>query len=49
MAIMPGDILVSEADGLVVVRPSDAEEVAAKARKHNEDKQKLQVTSEAGQ
>ena len=49
MAIMPGDILVGDADGLVVVRPSDAEELAAKARKINENEQKLLVTIEAGQ
>ncbi len=49
MAIMPGDILVGDADGLVVVRPSDAEEVAAKARKQNENEQKLLATIEAGQ
>ena len=49
MAIMPGDILVGDADGLVLVRPSDAEEVAAKARKQNEIEQKLLATIEAGQ
>jgi regulator of RNase E activity RraA len=49
MAIMPGDIMVGDADGLVVIRPSDAEEVAAKARKQNKNEQELLVTIEAGQ
>lgn len=35
LAIMPGDILVGDADGVVCVRPEDAKEVAEKAWKQN--------------
>lgn len=49
MAIMPGDILAGDADGLVVIRPSDAEEVAAKAHKQNEIEKQLLKAIEAGQ
>lgn len=41
MAILPGDILAGDADGLVVIRPEDAEEVAGKARKQQEEERKL--------
>lgn len=41
MAIMPGDILVGDADGLVVIRPEDAKEVAEKALKQNEAERNL--------
>ncbi len=34
-AILPGDILVGDADGVVVIRPADAPELCVKARKHN--------------
>ena len=40
-AIMPGDILVGDADGLVVIRPEDAKEVAEKALKQNEAERNL--------
>ena len=36
IVVMPGDILVGDKDGIAVVRPADAVEVAAKARKQNE-------------
>lgn len=38
--VFPGDILVGDADGIVVIRPHDAEELAkrAAARKHSEEK-----------
>jgi len=48
MVIMPGDILVGDADGLVVVHPEDAAEVAAKAAKQNADEQNLLKVIEAG-
>ena len=48
MAVLPGDILVGDADGLVVIRPPDAEEVAAKARQQKETEHKLLVTIAAG-
>ncbi|MGI6072290.1 MAG: RraA family protein [Lachnospiraceae bacterium] len=35
MVVMPGDIVVGDADGLVVIRPEDAAEVAEKAKKQN--------------
>ncbi len=41
MAILPGDILVGDADGLVVVRPGDAEQVAAKAHEKNKVEQSI--------
>ncbi|MCX7787418.1 MAG: RraA family protein [Spirochaetes bacterium] len=34
-AVLPGDILVGDGDGIVVIRPEDAEWVLAKAREHN--------------
>lgn len=48
MAILPGDILVGDADGLVVIRPQDAAEVAAKAAQQHENEAKLLETIEAG-
>ncbi len=48
MAILPGDILVGDADGIVVVRPRDAIEVAAKAVKQNEGERKLLESIAAG-
>ena len=36
LVVMPGDILVGDEDGIVVVRPSDAPEVAQKGRQHSE-------------
>ena len=41
MAILPGDILVGDTDGLVVIRPEDAKEVAQKAAKQNADEKKI--------
>ena len=41
MAILPGDILVGDTDGLVVIRPEDAKEVAQKASKQNADEKKI--------
>lgn len=48
MVIMPGDILVGDADGLVVVHPEDAAEVAEKAAKQNATEKKLLETIAAG-
>ncbi len=48
MVIMPGDILVGDADGLVVIRPEDAAEVAGKAVKQNEGEKKLLETIAEG-
>lgn len=48
MVIMPGDILVGDADGIVVIRPEDAAEVAEKAVKQNEGEKKLLETIAAG-
>lgn len=48
MVIMPGDILAGDADGLVVIRPEDAAEVAQKAAKQNEGEKKLLETIHAG-
>lgn len=48
MVIMPGDILVGDADGIVVVRPEDAAEVAEKAAKQNATEKKLLETIAEG-
>ncbi|HHU22541.1 MAG TPA: RraA family protein [Clostridiales bacterium] len=48
MAILPGDILIGDADGIVVVRPQDAVEVAAKAAKQHEGEHKLLEIIAAG-
>lgn len=48
MVIMPGDILVGDADGIVVVRPEDAAEVAEKAAKQNAAEKKLLETIAEG-
>lgn len=48
MAIMPGDILVGDADGLVVIRPDDASEVAKKAVAQNEGEKRLLQTIAEG-
>lgn len=48
MVIMPGDILAGDADGLVVIRPEDAAEVAQKAVKQNEGEKKLLATIAEG-
>lgn len=34
--VMPGDILIGDADGIVIIRPEDAEEALLKGRAHNE-------------
>ena len=34
-AVLPGDIIAADADGVVVIRPADAEWVLAKAIEHN--------------
>lgn len=48
MAILPGDILVGDADGIVVVRPADAVEVAARARGQNEGERRVLEQIAAG-
>lgn len=48
MVVLPGDILVGDVEGLVVVRPEDAAEVADKAEKQNADERKLLKTIAAG-
>ena len=40
IVIFPGDILVGDADGLVVIRPQEAEELAAKTRRTMDIEQK---------
>ena len=35
-AILPGDIIAADADGIVVIRPEDAVWVLSKAKEHNE-------------
>lgn len=37
--VMPGDILVGDGDGIVVIKPSDAIEVAKKAKSQNDKEQ----------
>ena len=37
--VFPGDIIIGDADGVVVVRPADATVVAANAKKQNEKEQ----------
>lgn len=44
MAILPGDILAGDADGIVVIRPDDAAGVAQKAARQNEGEKKLLET-----
>jgi RraA family protein len=34
-AVLPGDIIAGDGDGIVVIRPADAEHVLGKAREHN--------------
>lgn len=36
LVVMPGDILIGDQDGITVVRPADAREVAEKAKKQSE-------------
>lgn len=36
IAVLPGDIIVGDSDGVVVIRPEDAVELAMKAKKHND-------------
>lgn len=36
IAVLPGDIIAGDSDGVVVIRPEDAAELAEKARKHND-------------
>ena len=48
MAILPGDILGGDADGIVVIRPDDAAGVAQKAARQNEGEKKLLETIAQG-
>lgn len=48
MAILPGDILAGDADGIVVIRPDDAAGVAQKAARQNEGEKKLLETIAQG-
>ncbi|MDR3280743.1 MAG: RraA family protein [Synergistaceae bacterium] len=48
MAVLPGDILIGDADGLVVIRPADAKVVAEKARAQSNAERDLLKTIEAG-
>ena len=36
IAVLPGDIVVGDQDGVVVIRQEDAKELAEKAKKHND-------------
>lgn len=40
IAVLPGDIVIGDADGVVVVRPEDAPQLAELARKHNAGEEK---------
>ncbi|MBQ6527421.1 MAG: hypothetical protein IJI38_02745, partial [Clostridia bacterium] len=40
VVIEPGDILVGDLDGVVVIKPEDAEKIAVRARKKYEDEQR---------
>jgi regulator of RNase E activity RraA len=40
IVINPGDIIIGDSDGLIVVRPEDAAEIAAKSRAYFEGEQK---------
>lgn len=40
VTVEPGDILVGDMDGVVVIKPEDAEEIAVRARKKYEDEQR---------
>lgn len=46
--VFPGDILVGDQDGLIVIRPDDAAAVAAKARKLLESEDKKKAGLDAG-
>jgi RraA family protein len=48
MVIHPGDIIAGDIDGLVVIRPEDAAEVAEKAANQNAGEKKLLETIAAG-
>lgn len=47
VAVLPGDILVGDSDGVVVIRPQDAEELALKALNHNKSEEVMfqQITA----
>jgi len=49
MAVLPGDVLVGDKDGLVVIRQDDIEDVAKKARKQMEEEQQLLVKINNGE
>ncbi|SET16719.1 RraA famliy [Natronincola peptidivorans] len=40
-AVLPGDIIVGDSDGVVVIRPEDAEDLVAKGTKHNQNEVKV--------
>ncbi len=48
MVVMPGDIIVGDADGLVVIHPEDVEEVAKKAWGKNSTERDLLVKISEG-
>jgi RraA family protein len=48
VTIHPGDILVGDADGVVVIAPSDAPDILAKARAKSEDEKKIMQAIEQG-
>ena len=41
IAVLPGDIIVGDSDGVVVIRPEDAEAVAEKAEAHNRMEERM--------
>lgn len=46
--VHPGDILVGDLDGVVIIRPSDAASVLEKALKHNDMERDMFERIEAG-
>ncbi|WPB57170.1 RraA family protein [Xylophilus sp. GOD-11R] len=48
MAVMPGDLIVGDADGVVAVRASDAEEVLARTLRHLEREAQIRESNQTG-
>jgi len=48
LVVCPGDILVGDADGIVVIKPSDAESVLDMAQKHNSKEAQIFIDIENG-
>ena len=48
VVVHPGDIIVGDDDGIVVVRPADAADIAAKARKKHAAEEEKMASIKAG-